>query len=631
MEAAVVKTWNSTKESASDRTANVYESLYNNPASIFTGEATNVKLVDKATGAAVAPADATGTMDDYMFMINGVYVKAVAVGDPILYEKLTNKDPFSVTQADHNTVATRVKKETYETTPIAEGQPAYGGLRSGFLRFTSEPRGGFTISSGGVYYNQAGYYGLSVPGMIKYTDKPSISKGMTTLQFDMYVPEYTYASGECFKLAFSGFRNDASTSNKNTRTALPTVIFTTNGKGGTPAGSVDLVGNAWNTVAIQFDATNTPTSGNVDIYVYVNGEKQLTTKSTTGNYGATAEKYLSFLEHARFYMPSYLSVGIMNDVWYIGDYTPTVTDMSANIIDPANVLGVTIGVDNENDLIAYDNSDDADYAKLIAAMEAAGYSAVYEQIVDKAAVVAKYDKVDGADKYSSAAGTHTGAILKRWLDSPYTDAYIVNNGDTNGDGKDDYTIINAGILTAVDNGNGTATITTNNSFGDDNVYPGIVHTTDEIVEMLAAEGKVGRTKVLVGFASVNEAGKLPRVYSLQTPGVEFYSLAYDIDTKTATLNYREFVSSANIPFVLIVAAYNGNGKLLALDISDAMAIDAANEEDGIKSKTFTADFGTLDLTTVKTYKVFAFENVTGARAIMPRAAIVNTAYVAPVE
>lgn len=129
----------------------------------------------------------------------------------------------------------------------------------------------------------------------------------------------------------------------------------------------------------------------------------------------------------------------------------------------------------------------------------------------------------------------------------------------------------------------------------------------------------------------NEAGKLPRIYTLQEMGTDLYTLAYDETTKVATLNYREFGGTDNIPFVLVVGAYDSKGKLLALDVSDAMAIDSANEADGVKTKTFTADFGTLDLTTVRKYKVFAFNSFAERKPIMANYSMFNPAYVAPVQ
>ena len=62
-----------------------------------------------------------------------------------------------------------------------------------------------------------------------------------------------------------------------------------------------------------------------------------------------------------------------------------------------------------------------------------------------------------------------------------------------------------------------------------------------------------------------------------------------------------------------------------------MAIDSANEADGVKTKTFTADFGELDLTTVKEYKVFAFNSLAECKPIMANYTILNHTYVAPAE
>lgn len=47
-----------------------------------------------------------------------------------------------------------------------------------------------------------------------------------------------------------------------------------------------------------------------------------------------------------------------------------------------------------------------------------------------------------------------------------------------------------------------------------------------------------------------------------------------------------------------------------------MAIDSVNEDDGVKIKAFTADFGTLDLTKVSKYKVFAFNSLLNCKPIV---------------
>ena len=618
-----------------DKIVDIAESKYNNPVSLFdtTVENATVKLVSRTTGEEVAPASATGTMDDYYFMVNGIYIIPNKVADPAPYVNL-NKNPFQV--AEHNKIDVRMLREDYEKNSIPADEPAYGGLRTGFVRYTNEPRGSFYFSSGKAYYNEAGYYNVSMPGMVKRSTYVSydFEKNMTTLQFDMYIPEYTYkTSGESVRIALSGYRNDASTSNKNTRTGLPGFTLTTNGKvsGSAPANSVDLVGNAWNTVSIQFDATNTPTSGNVDIIVYVNGEKQLEMASTTGNYGATAKNYISFIEYVRLYMPSYSSVGIMNDGWYVGDFVPGVTATTENAIDTANISGATVSVDNVNNLIVYDSSEDKNYEKLIAAMEAAGYNAVYERVVDKELVDKKYSEVDGDVTINGL--TVTGAAVKRWIELPATDAYITYTPDSDADGKNEYTIVATDkIKSAGDNGDGTATLVALEALTDMTVYDGVVHKANEIINMLIEEGNTAAaTQTLVGFTAVNEAGKLPRIYTLQEMGTDLYTLAYDEATKVATLNYREFGGTDNIPFVMVVGAYDAKGKLLALDVSEAMAIDSANEADGVKTKTFTADFGELDLTTVRKYKVFAFNSFAERKPIIANYSMINPAYVAPVE
>jgi len=628
LEAAVLVAVN-----GNDRSVELYEKYYNNPARIFTGEETNVKLIDRTTGAEVAVADATGTMDDYYFMVNGIYIVPNKIADPAPFVKHKN-DPFTVGASKHNTINTRMLWEDYEVNTIPESEPAFGGLRNGFLRITNEPRGSFYYSGGVIYYNQEGYYNIKMPGMVERATYANndFDKNMVTLQFDIYAPEYSYTSGDKISLNLSGYRCDESTNNTATRTSLPAMIFTTNNKitSGTPTNQVDLVGNAWNTVAIQADSTNTPETGKVVINVYVNGEKQREILSSVATYGETAKKYISFLEYARLYVPSYSSVGIMNDAWYIGDYVPTTTATTENEIDSANVSGVTVSVDNANNLIAYDNADDADYSKLIAAMGAAGYNPVYERVVNIDLVNAKYDEVDGPDTYEKTK-KETGILVKRWIESSATDQHIVNKGDTDLDGKNEYEIINANIISAVDNGDGTATMELGN-FSDQNVYEGVATKANDIINMLIKEGRTdAATQTLIGFTSVNEAGKFPRVYSLQAMGTELYTLDYDEAAKVATLNYREFGGTDTIPFVMVVAAYDAKGKMLAMDVSDIITINSASEADGVKTKTFTADFGELDLTTVRKYKVFAFNSIEARLPIMANYSMINPAYVAPVQ
>jgi len=99
-------------------------------------------------------------------------------------------------------------------------------------------------------------------------------------------------------------------------------------------------------------------------------------------------------------------------------------------------------------------------------------------------------------------------------------------------------------------------------------------------------------------------------------GMELSSLDYNIATKKATLNYQEFNSTETIPFVMLVGAYDAMDKMIGLDVSEPMTIDSANEEDGVKTKTFTANFGTLDLTKVSKYKVFAFNSLLNCKPIV---------------
>ena len=115
-------------EEGGDRVVGIYESIYNNPASIFTGETTNVKLVDKTTGVEVAIDEipANETMDNYYFMINGVYVKAQSLAETtILYTSEENGflSPSNTNAALTTGVGIELKKED---TLVGKYTPASG-------------------------------------------------------------------------------------------------------------------------------------------------------------------------------------------------------------------------------------------------------------------------------------------------------------------------------------------------------------------------------------------------------------------------------------------------------------------------------------------------------------------------
>lgn len=628
-------------EQDGDKIVDIPESKYNSPAVLFTDTAnTNVKLINKTTGAEVAVADTTGTtMDDYLLQINGVYVMANKIDDPITYMDL-NKT-FAST-AGHDVIAVRMKHENF-TIDGNVASPAYGGMETGFVRFTDETRGSFYFSNGGIYYNQAGYRAMTVPGMLKLSDY-NVAAKKSYVEFDIYVPEYTAGStsAEKVRFDFSGFRRDSSVTS-NTRTSIGTAVITTNGKTSGNVGGimqVDVPGNAWTTLTFELDATNTATTGKLAINAYVNGVLTASGESSndvsTASFAETSNTYITFLEHIRFYTPKYSSVGLTPGKWYVGDYTPTATPISQETINAADVSGITVY--NDTNLMMYDSDVYTTEEALIEAMENAGYTAVYEQVVNQGVIEAKYKEVDGDESYTSSAGTaaapktYTGLLVKRWLDSSYTDAHVVASETaetgSNGQPKMSYEIINTNIVSATDNGDGTATMVVGD-LDDMTVYPGIAHSVDEIVALLEEDGITnGRTQQLVGFA-VTEEGKLPRIYSLQASGTELYALSYDTTTDTATLTYREF-DGENKSFVIVVSATDDTGKAVATKVSEVITIDAS-EADGIKTKTFTPALSIPDVTKVKSYKVFVFDSLTSAKPMMANAVASNPDYVAPVE
>jgi len=628
---------------AGDKVVDIAESKYNNPASLFdtTVENATVKLVSRTTGEEVAPASATGTMDDYYFMVNGIYIIPNKVADPLPYTVVSGKNvaPHMTISDGYNSTRTRI--QSYIKSSVAEGEDAYGGLRTGFVKYTAEPRGTFTFSSGAIYYDQSAYIALSGVGRYKKADYMTeyVTKPILTAQFDLFVPEYTATNSSKVRIAVNGNTNETTSgdSNNKYRKSMGDIVFTTNGKtSGTVSGNiVDVVGNAWNTIGIQYDTSEVAEKG-YKVTLYVNGEMAKTyyTGNLKGDDGVTTladgvgTTNIAWINYMRMYWPDYTSIGIMNDKWIVGEYTPGVTDTTELAIGDT-VDGVT-AFDDEN-LIIYDSGVYATEDALISEMSSNGYEAVYEYETNFNGIDKAYDSTDGSVETKSGL-TYTNQHIKRWIENS---GYFTVSGEgentvytkkSDSDLTADQKKYIGYITSAVWESDTEATLVVTKAFSDSVVYKGVCSTFDEICE---ANPEL-RTKKLVGFAVV-EAGKLPRVYTLQEMGTELYTLGYDETTNVATLNYREFGGTDNIPFILLVGAYDAKGKLLALDVSEAMTIDSANEADGVKTKTFTADFGELDLTTVRKYKVFAFNSFAERKPIMTNYSMINPAYVAPAE
>ena len=612
---------------AGTRKANVYESKYNNPASMFTGETTNVKLVDRTTGAEVAPADATGTMDNYYFMVNGIYVLPAKVADPLPYYK-SAVDPFAVSADRHQTTNTRVHYENYEDNVMDENLPAVGGLRSGFLKFTSDPRGTFSFYNGNIKYGtNDGYYTLSAP-QVKLADAEGYDKKLT-LQFDIYMPEFVSSDDNSAKFTFGGHIDPAETKTNSSGygKAFENVFIITNGlKDGnfSPKYALDIVGDAWNTITLVFDSTDTADDGKYDISMYVNGQLQAIYE-TGGHYKANAAERLCSLHLSRLYMPLYTSVAIMNDGWYVGDYNQFATPVASGTIDADKVEGVEVQIDDANNLISYDNTSDTDYSALVAAMEAAGYQPVYTQVVDVDMINEKYDEVDGLiENVVNEDGTRTvtAKLVKKWMDNSGTNKDIVAEIDENGFST--YTIKDANITAAVDNGDGTASITIKSAFSETASFQGIASTYEDIIAALAAEtpAREGRKLELTGFAVV-ESGKLPKVYTLPESGLTLRDVTYNTEAGQAELIYRKYgVVEDVITFQFVVAAYDANGKMLAIKPSSVITLDA-ELAGGENTITFAPEFAAEVNEAAATYKVFMFNSVVDSVPVFRSAKVVK--------
>ena len=87
-------------------------------------------------------------------------------------------------------------------------------------------------------------------------------------------------------------------------------------------------------------------------------------------------------------------------------------------------------------------------------------------------------------------------------------------------------------------------------------------------------------------------------------GTELYTLDYDEATKVATLNYREFGGTDTIPFVMVVAAYDAKGKMLAMDVSDIITINSASEaSDGYEIRRLATENNVTIFTSLDTVRV----------------------------
>ena len=602
LEAAVVT------QAGKDRKAVIYNEYYTNPASIFTGEETNVKLVDRKTGAEVAPAEATGTMDNYLFMVNDVYIVTEAIPDP---PKYVTAQVQSFKAEGHNVIYYRAKHEDYVNNPYTD-EKAFGGLRSGFYRFAIEPRSLVSFDKGSLQYvNNNGY----VP-MCLYSDKITLGsadaalskykvrKNIATTEFDIYLPEYTPARSENFRIAMGFYNNGWSDKNRYTDRVI---YFTTGGiKGNMTTNdylpyTVDVTPNTWNTISIQFDMEAAKVDGMIDCNVYVNGE--LSKSFDIGDaakgvkFDDEAIKYYAPISHMRMYSPKYTQYGATPGAWYIGEYTPTATPVSTGILTSEDSK-ITVA---EDDLLI--SSEYATEAETIAALP--GYIPVYASSIDISTVNAKYDEVDGNIVKDEVEGgyKYTGIIIKRLCDlAGWFD--ITKDKET---GKNIYTLPSnptEGIVSAVDNGDNTATLTVTTKFTFSNTVEGAYHD----VSSLIAEHPELKTDSLIGFALV-EPGKLPKVYTLVPSGLEIRDLTFNKSTNKAELSYRKFGNVANaVSFQLVVAAYDKDGKLLELKSDVSKTINSLTT-DGERTITFEPKFSEATLRETDHYKVFMFDSL----------------------
>ena len=593
-----------------DKVVTIFASKYNNPASLFTGETTNVKLISKTTGKEVAVAEATGTMDDYLFMVNGIYIGATSKPDPVPYVKTTGT---SFKAAGHNVVSVRAKHEDFYNNPYTDEKP-FGGLTSNFYRFANEPRSSVGFTKGVVKYNDGGYVpmnayngGSSVSSTSAALSKYDVKKNIATTEFDIYIPEYTPVGSENFRIAMAFYNDGWSSSNPDNRYSDRTIYFTTGGiKGNMTTAAylpytVDVTPNTWNTISIQFDMEAAKVDGMIDCRVYVNGE--LSTSFDIGDaskgvkFDDEAAKYYAPIAYMRMYTPKYIQYGTTKGAWYIGEYTPKATPVSTGALTSADS---NISVIEDELLIS---SKYATEAETIAALS--GYTPVYASAINVNVVNSKYDAVDGTITTKNVSGgyEYTGIIIKRLCDlAGWFDVTV--DAET---GKNIYTLSSnptTGVVSAVDNGDKTATLTVTNKFEFTTTVPGAYHDLASLI----AENPELRTDTLIGFAVVEE-GKLPKVYSLAPSGLDLRNIMYDMATGTAELSYRKFGNVANaLSFQLVVAAYDANGKMLDMKASPALTIDSSSA-DGDNKATFAPAFATGTDSAAKSYKVFMFNSL----------------------
>ena len=583
-----------------DKEITLKSKYYNNPAAMFTGEETNVKIVDKVTGAVVAVADATGTMDDYYLMVNGVYVKV----NPWVFETVvdTGKSVFS---ASHNKVATRVYQEDYTKNAYTDDKP-FGGLTSGFYRYTNEPRSGMAFSNGGSMYENGGYVGLSV----NYSAEKSLDLGKSTKleTYNLDVNKVTAEYVMYFPEVISGFHMAIATKEGTTRKNQPTLYFRASDKDTRKGNNyVDVVPNAWNTIALQFDQTNVEADGGkFTINVFVNGVLATTFKSSSGNYTEQAKGNLMLLDYLRLYSPTYIPYGVLGGGrWYLGEYTPKATDVASSAITTTDAK---IGVDEESLIIA---SGYATEEETIAALS--GYTPVYITTVNTSAIDKMYDSVDGTvvdvtteeQKIDSTVQyAFKGEVIKRWIEK--CGKFTIVKGENGA--PDTYTTTTALIAYARDNGDDTATIAFNGKFGDATVYEGVC----TILKDLVAMDPTLVSHKLVGFA-VNEDGKLPKIYTLAESGLEIRAFTYNVANAQAELTYRKYgATDTAYAFVFVVAAYDENGKMLALKAADTTTTLNSETPDGVNTLTFAPEFTAEVNEAAARYKVFMLDSLTSA-------------------
>ena len=230
-----------------------------------------------------------------------------------------------------------------------------------------------------------------------------------------------------------------------------------------------------------------------------------------------------------------------------------------------------------------------------------------------AAINDKYDAVDGKvtdvtaeekKKDSTVQYAYKGEVIKRWIEN--SGKFTVVKGE---DGAiDTYTTTTALIAYAKDNGDGTATIAFNGKFGDSTVYEGVCTILKDVVAMDPSL----MTYKLVGFA-VNEDGKLPKIYTLAESGLEIRAFTYNVADAQAELTYRKYgATDTAYTFVFVVAAYDANGKMLALKAADTTTTLNSETPDGVNTLTFAPEFTAEVNEAAARYKVFMLDSLTSA-------------------